>query len=86
VKAEHECPLIDGLKVKGARDRRRNGRRPSRQARQGKTWEWSEGRGDPDMRAPVGSDRKKKKKGRGRCWAAGWTLGYEVKRKGHRPA
>jgi hypothetical protein len=34
------------------------------------------------MRAPAGSDRKKKKKGGGRCWAAGWTLGCEVKRKG----
>jgi hypothetical protein len=25
--------------------------------------------GDPDMRALAGSDRKKKKRGRGRCWA-----------------
>jgi hypothetical protein len=47
VKAEHECLLIDGLKVKGARDRCRNGRRPSRQARQGETGERSEGRGRP---------------------------------------
>jgi hypothetical protein len=38
------------------------------------------------MRAPAGSDRKKKKRGRGRSWAAGWTLGRGVKRKGHRPA
>jgi hypothetical protein len=38
------------------------------------------------MRALAGSDRKKKKRGRGRCWAAGWTLGCGVKRKGHRPA
>jgi hypothetical protein len=42
--------------------------------------------GNPDMRAPAGSDRKKKKRGRGRSWAAGWTLGRGVKRKGHRPA
>jgi hypothetical protein len=55
VKAEHECLLIDDLKVKGARDRCRNGRRPSRQARQGETGERTEGwggfwRAGPDWR------------------------------------
>jgi hypothetical protein len=36
--------------------------------------------GDPDLRAPAGSDRKKKKRGRGRCWASSSARWAAVRR------